>query len=198
MDLHDGESYDWLNNIYHKKASSLYFGKGEYWHDGPDASTIDDHCCRLYTRPDFEMKWILNGDQFFHDFCMDESDIASGSSTVFHFNEIQWITSMQSWRCGAQVHSKFTNVPDSMVESTASGGASNSLVDLNESTVLELSAYSDSEWRPAGDNTNNLYPATVFSGTNCTGDSSEIILNTNDGVSTRSKYSKVEESLTVG
>ena len=97
------------------------------------------------------MTWIWEGDQFFHDFCMDESDVDTGTNTVFNLNEIQWITTMQSWRCGALVHSKFTNVPDAMVESTASGGASNSLVDLNENTVLELSAYSDSEWRPSGD-----------------------------------------------
>ena len=102
---------------------------------------------------------------------MDESDIDSLTSAVFKLSDFQWITSMQSWRCGAQVHSKFTNELDSMVESTASGGASNSLVDLNGNTVLELRAYSFIEWRPSGDGTETIYPATVFSGENCSGDS---------------------------
>ena len=145
------------------------------------------------------MLWIFDGDQFFYDVCMSETDIDAGNNTVFNFNEIQWLTtSMQSWRCGALVHSSFTNSADSAVESTASGGAENSLVDLDVNTILELSAYADNEWRPQGDFI-TVYPATVFSGENCSGDSSEIVLDLDeDGISTGKKYKKVKNSLTVG
>lgn len=179
--------------------SSLYFGKGEDWHPGADASTIEDHCCRLYTRPDFDMSWINDGDQFHHDVCMSDSDIDTSTNTVFHLSDIQWLTtSMLSWRCGALVHSSFTNSADSAVESTASGGAENSLVDLDTNTILELSAYADNEWRPQGADI-TVYPATVFSGENCSGDSSEIILDLDeDGSTARKKYKKVKNSLTVG
>jgi hypothetical protein len=86
-----------------------------------------------------------------------------------------------------------------MVESTASGGASNSLVDLDENTVLELRAHHLYEWRPSGDDTYHIYPATVFSGENCSGNSSEIILDTNwDGISTGRYYRDVESKLTIG
>ena len=145
------------------------------------------------------MSWIHDGDQFFHDVCMSESDIDTGTNTVFNFNEIQWLTtSMQSWRCGALVHSSFTSSVDSAFESTASGGAENSLVDLDVNTILELSAYADNEWRPQGDYI-TVYPATVFSGENCSGDSSEIVLDLDeDKISTGKKYKKVKDSLTVG
>ena len=94
MNLQKGDSYsNWFDPAYSRKASSLYFGKGEQT-EGIDTSAIDDHCCRLYTRPDFDMTWIWEGDQFFHDFCMDESDVDTGTNTVFNLNEIQWITSM--------------------------------------------------------------------------------------------------------
>jgi len=201
LDLHTegGNASNWWNYLYYDMASSLYLGKGEDWHPGADASTIDDHCCRLYTRPDFDMSWIWDGDQFFYDVCMDENDIDNGNNTVFNFNEIQWLTtSMQSWRCGALVHSKFTDSIDTAIESTASGGAENSLVDLGLNTILELSAYADNEWQPDGDSI-EVYPATVFSGENCSGDSSEIILDIeDDGLSTGKKYKQVKKSLTVG
>jgi hypothetical protein len=101
VNLNDEELSDYWNRRYRKKASSLYFGKGDYVRYGPDTETINDHCCRLYTRPDFDMTWIWDGNKFFHDFCLDESYIDSDESKAFNLSDVEWITSIRSWRCGA-------------------------------------------------------------------------------------------------
>ena len=88
-----------------------------------------------------------------------------------------------------------------MVESTASGGASNSLVNLNRNTELWLNPYNwPYDWLPSG-NFDEMYIfyLTVFSGENCSGDSSEIELDTMyEGITTWGTYRWVEKKLTVG
>ena len=76
-----------------KRASSLYFGKGDFEHEGADTETINDRCCRLYTRPGFEATWIWEGDRSFHDFCVDES-AGAYDEIYFKLSDIPWINSV--------------------------------------------------------------------------------------------------------
>ena len=84
-----------------------------------------------------------------------------------------------------------------MVDSTASGGASNSWVDIDQNTVLFLQAYYHNWWHPEGDDALiEFYGATAFSGEWCSGDSIEIWLDRLlDGITTGTRYRDLDSNL---